>query len=126
MNLSWSRFDFLFDVSNDRFACRDMIELQVSFDDMSFLFLRVVVEVKLIDEPVLQRTCYRFHFRCRSDEGERIDRYPDISSFRHHHIDDEIFHGDIEDFLDIWLKSMDLIDEENISVFDIVEDRNQF
>ncbi len=76
----------------------------------------------MVDESVLDRLAQHLGFRRCADKREWIDRDPDITSFRHHHIDDEIFHRDIQYFLDVRLQSVDLVDEEDISGLERVQD----
>lgn len=71
--------------------------------------------MEIVHESVLDRLAQGLGFCRRSDEREWIDRDPDIASFRHDHIDDEIFHRDIQHFLDVRLQSVDLVDKEDIS-----------
>gem|GEM_PF-5424447 len=80
----------------------------------------------MIDESVLDRLAQHLGFRRRSDERERIDRNSYVPSFRHHHIDDKIFHRDIEHLFDVRFQSMNFVDEENISGLERVQDADDF
>lgn len=72
--------------------------------------------MEVIDESIFDRLAEQFRFRCRSDERERIDGNSYISSFRHDHIDDKIFHRDVEHFFDIRFESVNFIDEKDIAL----------
>jgi len=80
----------------------------------------------MIDESVLDRLAQHLGFRRRSDKRERIDGNPYISSFRHHHIDNEIFHRDVEYFFDVRFQSMDLVDKQDISGLKCVQNADDF
>lgn len=73
--------------------------------------------MKMIDKPVFDWLAQCLRFCCCSDECKWIDRDSYISSFRHYHIDNEIFHCDIQYFFDVWLQSMNFIDKQDISGF---------
>ena len=82
--------------------------------------------MEMIDESVLDRLAQHLGFRRRSDKRERIDGNPYISSFRHHHIDNEIFHRDVEYFFDVRFQSMDLVDKQDISGLKRVQNADDF
>lgn len=82
--------------------------------------------MKMIDKSVFDRLAQRLRFCRCSDKGEWIDRYSDIASFRHDHIDNKIFHCNIQYFFDVWFQSMDFVDKENISGFKCIQNANNF
>ena len=82
--------------------------------------------MEVIDESIFDRLAEQFRFRCRSDERERIDGNSYISSFRHDHIDDKIFHRDVEYFFDVRFQSMDLVDKQDISGLKRVQNADDF
>lgn len=71
--------------------------------------------MKLINESIFHRLRERFWLCSSSNKGKRIDRKPDTSSFRHHHINQKILHSNIQNLFNSRLKAVDFIDKKDIS-----------
>lgn len=117
MNFSWYRTNFIAYFLDDFFTGLDFVFVEILLYDAFFFIWRVFHEMEIVDEPILDRLAQGLGFRCCSDKRERIDRDPDIASFRHYHIDDKVFHRYIQDLFDVRFQSVDLVDEQDVSGF---------
>lgn len=105
---------------------RHLIEIEVVIENNLFFLQGIIHKMKVIDESIFHRLRERFRFGCRSYKGERIDRKSNTSAFRHYHIDNKIFHSDIQNFFNSGLETVNFINKKNISFFKWVKDADEF
>ena len=89
---------------------------------------RVILQAECNAEAVAQRTCEQARSRRRTDEREVGQIEANRSRGRplpHHDIEREILERGIEHFLDHTVQAMNLVDEENVALFEVRENRSQ-
>ena len=97
-------------------------------DDRRQLLLGVVVEPVDGAEAIAQRARRRARARRGADYGERLERQAQAARGRpatDHHVDREVLHRRIEDLLDRVVEAVDLVDEQDVALVEVGQDRGQ-
>ena len=97
-------------------------------DDLRELVAAVVVETVDRPEAVAERRAEPSRAGRRADDRERLEREPQAPRARaaaDHHVDREVLHRRIEDLLDRVVQPVDLVDEEDVALVDVREDRRE-
>ena len=103
----------------------DLVKSEILAQNFFLFFWSIIHKVKLINESIFHRLRERFWLGSSSNKGKRIDRKPDTSSLRHHHINQKILHSNIQNLFNSWLKTVDFIDKKNISCIKTIEYTNK-
>ena len=113
----------------DRCIVDRQVELAGRADeDGGDLFVTIPVEAEDRPKPVTQGSRNPVDVGCGTDQGERGDRQREgrgLWTSADDDIDPEVLHGSVEDLLNSRTKSVDLIEEEDVTAFEIGEDGDE-
>ena len=97
-------------------------------DDLGQFGVIVKVEMEMLAEAVAQRRAEQARSRGRADQRERIHRQlhrARAHPLAHHDVKLEVLHRGVEALLDRALQAMNLVDEQHVALFEVVDDRGK-
>src|SRR5271154_6759748 len=97
-------------------------------DNLAELLVIVKIEMEMLAEAVAQRRAKQARAGGRAHQRERIDRQlhrARAHPLTHHDMKLEILHRRVKPLLDDALQAMNLVDEQHVVLFEVVDDRGQ-
>ena len=108
-----------------RLVDRDIQQRGGAAHDLAEFRVIVEVEMEMLAEAVAQRRTQQPRARGRPDQCERIHRQlhrARAHPFAHHDMKLEVLHRGVKPLLDDALQAMNLVDEEHVVLFEVVDD----